>query len=679
MADEIKREVIIDVKLDDESAEKRVSKLTKTIAELRADTEKMIKTNQELEKHGRKNSQVYLENTKGIEINKQMIQEATSERKNLIQTMLSEDKSIKALTARNKELIRQRNEISTSTQEGRMQIALINRELDENTELIRKNSAAHEQQRQNIGNYKSALDGLSPGLGDTVEKHVEMAQTVSKSTLALGAAGAAAGGLFAAYVKSTKGATDFAKAQDVLSSATDILTDSFGNWIDTMLGDAENGMGALEKLVTGFIFWNVDSSLALQASIKAQAKETLRQLEISERFAKQFYKEDERRAELARRIRDDENRSYTERLAAAEKVTKYMENAGDRQIIVWQAEIDAIKASTTNYNENREAQLKVAELEAEISDKREEITGKLTENAMAVMALKNAYADFHRELRIQQLDEQLQQQQMFNELLTESEQAKLDLMVDINKNFSKRITQETKDRLKAESEAKKKELKEHEQIERLKTEATVGGLAIVTKEKSQARVIGNAIFKQDAIKETFVNTQAAATAAYKALAGIPIIGPALGIAAAIAASVYGFARVAAITGVQFADGGKVPGYARGGLSGTRIQPHHGVPIQRSNGDNLLATVKTGEVILNERHQKALGGDATFRAIGVPGFNSGGYTGMVQTNNAHKTVQDTVERMEMLNVLSQVRTVLVLQDFEVAQQSKNIPINKAQVL
>lgn len=67
---------------------------------------------------------------------------------------------------------------------------------------------------------------------------------------------------------------------------------------------------------------------------------------------------------------------------------------------------------------------------------------------------------------------------------------------------------------------------------------------------------------------------------------------------------------------EFAHGGKV-------LSGKRIGSSDGVSISRPNGDNLLATVKTGEVILNEAQQAALGGAQTFAAIGVPGFATGG--------------------------------------------------------
>jgi len=68
---------------------------------------------------------------------------------------------------------------------------------------------------------------------------------------------------------------------------------------------------------------------------------------------------------------------------------------------------------------------------------------------------------------------------------------------------------------------------------------------------------------------------------------------------------------------------KPPAFAKSGLTGKRIGINDGQSINRSNGDNLLATVRTGEVILNEGHQQALGGDATFRAIGVPGFANSG--------------------------------------------------------
>lgn len=59
--------------------------------------------------------------------------------------------------------------------------------------------------------------------------------------------------------------------------------------------------------------------------------------------------------------------------------------------------------------------------------------------------------------------------------------------------------------------------------------------------------------------QAVMDTHEAAIAAYKAMAGIPIIGPALGVAAAAAAIAYGTARVAAIKSAEYG------GAAHGGL------------------------------------------------------------------------------------------------------------------
>lgn len=88
---------------------------------------------------------------------------------------------------------------------------------------------------------------------------------------------------------------------------------------------------------------------------------------------------------------------------------------------------------------------------------------------------------------------------------------------------------------------------------------------------------------------------------------------------AISAGIIGGLQTATIAAQAFAQGGKV-------LSGERVTSNSGLNIRRSNGDNVLATVRTNEVVLNERQQAMLGGARTFQKIGVPGFATGGYTG-----------------------------------------------------
>lgn len=98
------------------------------------------------------------------------------------------------------------------------------------------------------------------------------------------------------------------------------------------------------------------------------------------------------------------------------------------------------------------------------------------------------------------------------------------------------------------------------------------------------------------------------------------------IQAALALANYAL-NVGRINSAQFAGGGKVKPED---LANGKITARPNIPEQ-SNGDNILATVRVGEVILNKRQQELLGGPKTFRAIGVPGFASGGATNIKLTN------------------------------------------------
>jgi hypothetical protein len=103
-----------------------------------------------------------------------------------------------------------------------------------------------------------------------------------------------------------------------------------------------------------------------------------------------------------------------------------------------------------------------------------------------------------------------------------------------------------------------------------------------------------------------------ALAVVRALAAPP--GFPLNIASVITTGVLAAASIAAIAAQPLATGGVI--------TGRRVTDNQNIPT-RSNGDNVLATVKRGEVVLNERQQNALGGSRVFRSIGVPGFAGGG--------------------------------------------------------
>ena len=103
-----------------------------------------------------------------------------------------------------------------------------------------------------------------------------------------------------------------------------------------------------------------------------------------------------------------------------------------------------------------------------------------------------------------------------------------------------------------------------------------------------------------------------ALAVNRALAVPP--GPPFTIGSAITAGVFAGIQTATIIAQPLAEGGIV--------TGQRVNQKQNIPT-RSNGDNVLAYVKRGEVVLNQRQQSLLGGSPTFRRLGIKGFAEGG--------------------------------------------------------
>lgn len=115
--------------------------------------------------------------------------------------------------------------------------------------------------------------------------------------------------------------------------------------------------------------------------------------------------------------------------------------------------------------------------------------------------------------------------------------------------------------------------------------------------------------KKIAIVQSIIQGALAVT---RALNNFP--GPPATFGAAVAAGVFAGIQTATIIAQPLAEGGVV--------TGQRVNQKQNIPT-RSNGDNVLAYVKRGEVVLNQRQQSLLGGSPTFRKLGIKGFAEGG--------------------------------------------------------
>lgn len=122
-----------------------------------------------------------------------------------------------------------------------------------------------------------------------------------------------------------------------------------------------------------------------------------------------------------------------------------------------------------------------------------------------------------------------------------------------------------------------------------------------------------AIAKAAAIAQTIMETYAGAQKAFSALAGIPIIGPALGTAAAAAAVAGGMARVAQIRGMS----GRLAGGPVNAGSMYRVN-ENGAPevFSAANGHQFMIPNQRGEVISN-RNATAGGGGVVINIHNAP--------------------------------------------------------------
>lgn len=104
----------------------------------------------------------------------------------------------------------------------------------------------------------------------------------------------------------------------------------------------------------------------------------------------------------------------------------------------------------------------------------------------------------------------------------------------------------------------------HRQLNLASAKTFFGNMAVLMNTNSKKLF---QIGKAAAIAETIINTYAAAMGAYKAMASIPYIGPALGIAAAAAAMAAGMAQVQNIRSAQVGGGGAVATFPASPITG----------------------------------------------------------------------------------------------------------------
>lgn len=233
MADET---IILAVDIETREAQSQLDLLNKAIEDGKKKQESLNQQFKEGQITLEEYNKASRENTKEIKAN----ETAT---KNLTTAVQAESKSISALSAENRELVKQRNLISTATEDGRNKIRELNRQIDLNNIAIKENVSGLEKQRLNIGNYASALQGVGgslkgivPGLGGMTNGIMGITAGAKAFTATpFGATLQVIAGLLTVLIEAFKGSEE---GQRNLNKVTQVTTALFG-----ALGDIVRQIG----------------------------------------------------------------------------------------------------------------------------------------------------------------------------------------------------------------------------------------------------------------------------------------------------------------------------------------------------------------------------------------------------------------------------------------------------
>ena len=202
--------------------------LTKAFEKQKKIVEEKTEADKEAEKITKQLSASTDEEVKG----KIRYQQATQNQKKILRDLLIlEDKeagTLEKLAAANRRLTAERAKLNLETAQGKTRLVQINAELDKNNAIIKDSNDALGKQRLNIGNYKSALEGLPGPLGQAAQGVSGLGQQfkallANPIVLLIAAITAAIYGLFKAFTSTDSGATEFAARMEQVSAVIDVV------------------------------------------------------------------------------------------------------------------------------------------------------------------------------------------------------------------------------------------------------------------------------------------------------------------------------------------------------------------------------------------------------------------------------------------------------------------------
>ena len=587
MAETIK---IVDLDIDEKELLKKLTKLTDDITKLKTETKKLETANKELDKEGKKNTQQYKDNSKQIEVNKIQTKGLSTEYRNNQNTLVALNSTetkqlgtLQKLELSNKKLRAESKTLDLTRKDGQKRLKDINKQLDQNNKTILKNADATKAQKMNIGAYGSQLGALGGPLAGAT-RGVGMLNMAFKALIAnpiglILAAIALAIKFIGDAISKNQGMLDRFKAiGDGISASYNVLLDRIN-----AVGRAIKKLGKLnfKTIIDGFR--GMGKEMVEEFKAAKRLREELQKLEdqiIGDIVRKAELRQE---VELLRLASKDANITEQERLklldqaiTVEEKLLKIELDHARERARISQAQIDLGDSTRKEHEENARLQANLIDIETAslkrrrtLAAERLGITRKIAREELAIV--KKLVTDVLAEYdKIESpFLKGLESAESSMESYLEQNNKMLDDLIDDWDHAEKQKTKILDQEIQKRTEAQINAINLQKEIEQIKLDIAQTGLKAISQLFGQQSAIGKAA----AVAETAINTYRGAQAAYASLAGIPVVGPALGIAAAVAAVTMGLANVKKILQVKSGlPGDTGAGGASGISSGTITTP-----------------------------------------------------------------------------------------------------------
>jgi len=581
--------------------------------------------------------------------------------------------SINDLTAANKELRKERNALNLQSAQGQKRAKEINATIDQNTSKIKENVSAIEKQKINIGNYKSALDGVHPALGkvgEGLEAGASGFKAMAKQALAfiatpIGALLAALVAVFSllkaalsendelmdkfenitsavsvvlevlvsrvaklgeALIAFASG--DFDKAIDLTSEAFSGLAEEIGNAVtqQQLFLDGQRALEASQRALRietakteNEIKRLVVASKNRNLSLDEQEELLRKALKLEEDLVKQ--REDIARRDLvitARRTKVAKEFQQTDSETFDQYVNRLLESSklGEetlKPIVDKIVALEQARGSSLAFQEKLENNL------AAIQDKRTEGIKKQAEELAKL-------SEQERLARIAALEASQKKQR--GDPLAGAFATTVKVETDLTNLMKEQLAQREKD-TDAYYKKKNADAQKSAQMEVLVERQKVDVISNLTGTLADLMREDTAGYKILASAEALMNTYLAATAAYASGAKI---NPVFGAISAAAAVVAGLANVARINSIEFAEGGYTG-------DGAKMQP--------------AGIVHAGEGVWSQKDVAKVGGPLAANAMRPTfrGYQDGGV--VTSSLTAPITAQ-----LEMANIIKNMPSPVV---------------------